>query len=116
MFGRDEYYISFLGQPSVTEPWMIQFGGHHLGLNMTLLGEQGTLAPSHTAAQPAIYELEGKTVRPSAARLRKALLSSALSTKRSARRPFLPTRYETWCLARGGMDRRSSRKESRAPT
>jgi hypothetical protein len=64
MFGRDEYYISFLGQPSVTEPWMIQFGGHHLGLNITLVGEHGTLTPSHTGAQPAIYELEGKTIRP----------------------------------------------------
>ena len=64
MFGRDEYYVSFLGQPSATEPWMIQFGGHHLGLNVTLAGEQRTLAPSHTGAQPAIYELEGKTVRP----------------------------------------------------
>ncbi|MEA3212234.1 MAG: hypothetical protein QOE70_5291 [Chthoniobacter sp.] len=64
MFGHDEYYISFLGQPSATEPWMIQFGGHHLGINVTLVGEQGTLAPSHTAAQPAIYELEGRTVRP----------------------------------------------------
>lgn len=64
MFGHDEYYLSFLGQPSATEPWMIQFGGHHLAINVTLVGEQGTLAPSHTAAQPAIYELEGKTVRP----------------------------------------------------
>jgi hypothetical protein len=64
IFGRDEYYVSLLGQPSTTEPWMIQFGGHHLGLNITLVGEQGTLAPSHTGAQPAIYELEGKTVRP----------------------------------------------------
>ena len=63
-FGRDEYYVSFLGQPSTTETWMIQFGGHHLGLNITLVGEQGTLAPSHTGAQTAIYELEGKTVRP----------------------------------------------------
>lgn len=64
MFGRDNYYISFLGRPSATEPWMIQFGGHHLGLNITLAGAQGTLTPSHTGAQPAIYEIEGKTVRP----------------------------------------------------
>ncbi len=64
MFGRDEYDISFLGQPSATDPWMIQFGGHHLGLNITLAGQQGTLAPSHTGAQPATYQLEGKTVRP----------------------------------------------------
>ena len=43
---------------------MIQFGGHHLGLNVTLVGGQGTLAPSLTGVQPAIYEVEGKTVRP----------------------------------------------------
>ena len=64
LFGRDNYYVSFLGRPSTTEPWMIQFGGHHLGLNITLVGAEGTLAPSHTGAQPAIYELEGKAVRP----------------------------------------------------
>ena len=63
-FGRDEYFLSFLGRPSATEPWVIQFGGHHLGLNVTLVGDRGTLAPSHTGAQPAIYEIEDKTVRP----------------------------------------------------
>ena len=30
----------------------------------SLTGEHGTLTPSHTGAQPALYELEGKTVRP----------------------------------------------------
>src|SRR4051812_39240854 len=25
--GHDNYFISFLGQPSATEPWMIQYGG-----------------------------------------------------------------------------------------
>jgi hypothetical protein len=64
MFGKDEYYISFLGKPSATEPWMMQFGGHHLGLNITFVGEQATLAPSHVGSQPAIYEFEGKSVRP----------------------------------------------------
>jgi hypothetical protein len=84
MFGRDEYYVSFLGQPSTTEPWMIQFGGHHLGLNITLAGEQRTLAPSHTGAQPAIYELEGKTVRPLGRETDKAfaLLSSLNEAQR----------------------------------
>ena len=43
---------------------MIQFGGHHLGINITFAGEHGTLTPSHTGAQPAKFELEGKTVRP----------------------------------------------------
>jgi hypothetical protein len=77
-FGRDNYYIALLGKPSAQEPWMIQFGGHHLGLNITLAGEHTTLAPSHTGAQPAIYELEGKTIRPLGSEVEKAfaLLSS----------------------------------------
>jgi hypothetical protein len=63
-FGEDEYYLAFFGGPSVSAPWMLQFGGHHLAINMTLAGRQATLAPSHTAAQPASYSFEGRTVRP----------------------------------------------------
>jgi uncharacterized protein DUF3500 len=63
-FGEDEYYLAFFGVPSVGTPWMLQFGGHHLGINMTLAGRQATLAPSHTGAQPATYSVEGRTVRP----------------------------------------------------
>jgi hypothetical protein len=64
MFGKDLFYISFLGKPSETEPWMLQFGGHHLALNITISGERGILTPSLTGAQPALYSLNGKTVRP----------------------------------------------------
>ena len=41
MFGRDLFYISFLGKPSVKDPWMLQFGGHHLALNITMVGPMG---------------------------------------------------------------------------
>jgi len=64
MFGRDLFYISFLGKPSVKDPWMLQFGGHHLALNITMVGLDGILTPSLTAAQPAKYIVDGKTVRP----------------------------------------------------
>jgi hypothetical protein len=64
MFGHDLFYISFLGKPSVKDPWMLQFGGHHLALNITMVGKDGILTPSHTAAQPAKYTVDGKTVRP----------------------------------------------------
>jgi len=64
MFGRDLFYISILGTPSVKEPWMLQFGGHHLALNITMVGREGILTPSLTAAQPAKYTADGKTVRP----------------------------------------------------
>ncbi|HLJ48945.1 MAG TPA: DUF3500 domain-containing protein [Bryobacteraceae bacterium] len=64
MFGEDLYFISFLGTPSATEPWILQFGGHHLALNVTIAGERGVLTPTLTGAQPALYTLNGKTIRP----------------------------------------------------
>lgn len=63
-FGRDEYFISFMGRRLATTPWMLQFGGHHLALNVTLAGERGVLTPSRIAVQPARFEWNGKTVRP----------------------------------------------------
>jgi hypothetical protein len=64
MFGSDLYYISFLGKPSTTAPWMLQFGGHHLALNITIVGSKGVLTPTLTGAQPAAFKLNGKTIRP----------------------------------------------------
>jgi len=63
-FGRDEYYLAFLGKPSPAEPWMIQFGGHHLAINLTVVGKSNVLTPSLPGAQPASYKLNGETVRP----------------------------------------------------
>jgi hypothetical protein len=80
MFGSDLYYISFLGTPSDTNPWMLQFGGHHLALNITIAASDGTLTPSLTGAQPAQFQLNGKTIRPLGAESDKGVaLLSALS-------------------------------------
>jgi hypothetical protein len=64
IFGKDLYYISILGKPSEKDPWMLQFGGHHLALNITIAGERGVLTPTLTGAQPALYTSNGLTVRP----------------------------------------------------
>lgn len=63
-FGTDNYYLSLFGTPSATKPWMLQFGGHHLGLNVTIVGKETTLTPTHTGAQPDSFTRDGKTVRP----------------------------------------------------
>jgi hypothetical protein len=73
MFGGDLYYFSILGTPSVKTPWMLQFGGHHLALNITIAGDQGVLTPTLTGAQPALFTSNGKTVRPLGAESDKAL-------------------------------------------
>jgi hypothetical protein len=64
IFGKDLYYISILGRPSEEDAWMLQFGGHHLALNITIAGERGVLTPTLTGAQPALYAVGRKTVRP----------------------------------------------------
>jgi hypothetical protein len=63
-FGSDEYFLALLGPPSATEPWMIQFGGHHLAINVTVVGRNSVLTPSLPATQPAQYTLNGQTIRP----------------------------------------------------
>jgi hypothetical protein len=63
-FGRAEYYLGILGMPSASTPWMIQFGGHHLAVNVTLVGTANILAPTHTGTQPATYTMAGRTIRP----------------------------------------------------
>jgi hypothetical protein len=63
-FGRKEYFVAILGTPATTGAWMLQFGGHHLAVNVTFAGDAQVLTPTHTGAQPATYAIEGKTVRP----------------------------------------------------
>jgi hypothetical protein len=63
-FGKDQYYLAFLGTPSASAPWILQYGGHHLAINLTLGGSQASMTPSLPAAQPAMYTIEGRTVRP----------------------------------------------------
>jgi hypothetical protein len=64
IFGEDEYYLAFVGAPSTTAPWMLQFGGHHLAINLTMAGSQSSMTPSLPATQPAKYTIEGREIRP----------------------------------------------------
>src|SRR5437762_1899460 len=46
-FGTDNFYLALFGKPSATQPWMLQFGGHHLGVNVTIAGKEAVLTPTH---------------------------------------------------------------------
>ncbi|WP_213741121.1 DUF3500 domain-containing protein [Bradyrhizobium sp. dw_411] len=61
--GAETCTLGIFGAPGLTAPWMIQFGGHHLALNITIAGARGVLAPAATGAQPAVYTSDGKTIR-----------------------------------------------------
>jgi hypothetical protein len=82
MFGTDLYYLAIFGQPSETKPWMVQFGGHHLGINVTVIGKHFVLTPTHTGAQPALFKRGDKEVRPLGVEIDTALkLVNALDEK-----------------------------------
>src|SRR5262245_16845356 len=63
-FGTENYYLALFGTPSATKPWMIQFGGHHLGINVTVVGKDSVITPTHTGTQPDAFQRDGQTVRP----------------------------------------------------
>ena len=63
--GKDNYLIGIFGTPSDSTRWMLQFGGHHLGLNVTIQGAAMTMAPTLTGCTPCEYtDANGNTVRP----------------------------------------------------
>jgi Protein of unknown function (DUF3500) len=64
MFGKDLYYLAIFGKPSETQPWMVQFGGHHLGVNVTVIGKNFVLTPTHTGAQPSLFKRGETDVHP----------------------------------------------------
>jgi hypothetical protein len=63
-FGRKEFYLAILGKPAAAATWMLQFGGHHLAINVTYAGGAHVLTPTHTGAQPTSFALQGRTIRP----------------------------------------------------
>ena len=55
MIAAEYYWISFYGTPSETSPWGWRFGGHHLGLNLSVEGNRVTsMSPSFVGAKPTI--------------------------------------------------------------
>ncbi|WP_133405569.1 DUF3500 domain-containing protein [Parashewanella tropica] len=51
-YGTDYFYVAILGTPSETQPWMFQFGGHHLAINVTIYGADASFSPMLTGGQP----------------------------------------------------------------
>jgi len=78
---------------------MVQFGGHHLGLNLVIAGGHGVITPTLTCAQPAVYPANGRTVRALAQKNDKAFaLSNALD---EAQRKEAMLNYEVGNLVLG---------------
>lgn len=72
VFGEAEFYVSFVGAPALDQAFSVQFGGHHLALNATIVGERIVLTPSLTGGQPMNFTVEGRAIAQMAAELRDA--------------------------------------------
>ena len=66
-WGSDNYFLAFFGEPAVESAWGWQFGGHHLGVNVTVVGGRSYLSPTFVGIDPAVYERDGVAVMPLAA-------------------------------------------------
>jgi hypothetical protein len=80
---------------------MLQFGGHHLALNITIAGEHGVLTPTLTGAQPALYTVGGKTVRPLGQESDKALALLNALDEGQRKQAILTTRVADLVLGPG---------------
>ena len=61
-YGSEYFYAAFLGEPSPVEPWMFQFGGHHLAINATVFGPHVSFSPMLTGGQPLRLHLDGDDI------------------------------------------------------
>ena len=65
-FGSGNYYIAFLGEPSTTTLWELQFGGHHLAFSNTYKdGKLIGATPSFRGVEPmSPIEANGRHYQP----------------------------------------------------
>ncbi|MEM9478875.1 MAG: DUF3500 domain-containing protein [Verrucomicrobiota bacterium] len=63
-FGAEDYWLAIFGDPSPTDPWALQFDGHHLAINLAFQGDAMTMSPTFIGTQPRGFELDGETMEP----------------------------------------------------
>ncbi|MDB4611260.1 DUF3500 domain-containing protein, partial [Akkermansiaceae bacterium] len=51
-FGSANFWVAIFGTPSTTEPWGVQWDGHHVAVNLSIVGEKMTLSPAFIGTQP----------------------------------------------------------------
>ena len=57
-WGFGKYFIAFVGQPSNSAPWTLQFSGHHLAYNITYNGRFLSGTPLFAGSEPISWKDE----------------------------------------------------------
>ena len=58
------YFISVLGTPSESKPWMLQIGGHHVAYNLTFNGGREGATPLFFGSEPIIFNMGDTEFEP----------------------------------------------------
>ena len=66
VYGEDRYALSFMGTPSLTEPWIIEFTGHHYTFFASFDGGTVGLTPYFVAVEPVTFTLDNVSYDPMA--------------------------------------------------
>lgn len=72
-FGAEDYWLAVFGEPSATEPWALQFDGHHLAINLAFHGDKMSMSPTFIGTQPRDFDLGDKSIEPMAKKDQAAL-------------------------------------------
>ncbi len=71
-YGAEDFWIVIFGTPSATQPWALQFDGHHAAINLTFHGEKMSLSPTFIGTNPGEFQLGGKAIHPISGKAEKA--------------------------------------------
>ena len=63
-FSDQNYWLAFFGEPSISNVWGWQFGGHHLAINVTVADGRSYMSPTFIGVEPSIFPSGGTTVMP----------------------------------------------------
>ncbi|MEU4692818.1 DUF3500 domain-containing protein [Actinoplanes sp. NPDC023714] len=75
-YGSELYFLAFLGDPSVTGTWQLDFGGHHLAVHMTYKSGKVTGAsPFFVGVEPTSWTGDGGTTHTPLKDMRDAMLA-----------------------------------------
>jgi hypothetical protein len=82
-----DYWTIFFGEPGKDEAWGWRFEGHHVSVNVTVVGDQVSVSPCFLGSNPAVIDYRGTPViapLPLEAQLPRELLAAMGSGCRSS--------------------------------
>ncbi|MEU5324181.1 DUF3500 domain-containing protein [Streptomyces sp. NPDC021056] len=56
------YFFTFMGTPSTSKPWGVQYGGHHLAVHYFVLGDQVVMTPTFMGSEPTSATYNGEKI------------------------------------------------------